>query len=271
MIDTRSTFVQAREIVADLRGLTSRPATIVVDTHGHFDHAFGNRVFRPATIWGHERCVTFMARTGEARRPRIAEQNPRSPRISRRSSSIRPTGPSRRPRSWMSATGGSSFATSDGAIPTTTSSSRSPMPASCSPATSSRTARSPGSATAIRSTGRRPRSESPNSPLGVVVPGHGDHAGRAFAEEQAVASLGVADLARRIHLGGSHARRRRRATPFPAFPPEDVRRPLRACPGATARRARLSRPLPTPRSGRSSGRGPPRRRSRRARPRACRA
>ena len=68
MIDTRSTHVQAREILDDLRELTADPVTVVVDTHGHFDHAFGNHVFRPATIWGHERCVTFLERTGEARR-----------------------------------------------------------------------------------------------------------------------------------------------------------------------------------------------------------
>ena len=55
VIDTRSTHVQAREILDDLRELTADPVTVVVDTHGHFDHAFGNHVFRPATIWGHER------------------------------------------------------------------------------------------------------------------------------------------------------------------------------------------------------------------------
>ena len=76
VIDTRSTHAQAREIVADLRELTSAPVTVVVDTHGHFDHAFGNHVFRPATIWGHERCVTFMARTGETRRARVAAEMP---------------------------------------------------------------------------------------------------------------------------------------------------------------------------------------------------
>ena len=35
--------------------LTTAPVTVVVNTHGHGDHAFGNHVFRPATIWGHER------------------------------------------------------------------------------------------------------------------------------------------------------------------------------------------------------------------------
>ena len=76
VIDTRSTHVQAREILTDLRELTAAPVTVVVDTHGHFDHAYGNHVFRPAPIWGHERCVTFMERNGELRRARIATNNP---------------------------------------------------------------------------------------------------------------------------------------------------------------------------------------------------
>jgi len=76
LIDTRSTHVQAREIADDLRTLTAAPVTIVVDTHGHFDHAFGNHVFRPATIWGHERCVAFIERTGEVRRARVASEMP---------------------------------------------------------------------------------------------------------------------------------------------------------------------------------------------------
>jgi glyoxylase-like metal-dependent hydrolase (beta-lactamase superfamily II) len=76
VIDTRSTYGQAREILADLRDLTTRPVTIVVDTHGHFDHAYGNALFRPATIWGHDRCATFMERTGEARKPAIAADEP---------------------------------------------------------------------------------------------------------------------------------------------------------------------------------------------------
>ena len=46
VIDTRSTYGQAREIQAHLRELTPLPVTVVVDTHGHFDHAFGNAIFR---------------------------------------------------------------------------------------------------------------------------------------------------------------------------------------------------------------------------------
>ena len=76
VIDTRSTYAQAREIQEHVRELTDSPIGVVVDTHGHFDHAFGNAVFRPATIWGHERCVSFMVRTGERRKVTIAVEEP---------------------------------------------------------------------------------------------------------------------------------------------------------------------------------------------------
>jgi glyoxylase-like metal-dependent hydrolase (beta-lactamase superfamily II) len=68
VIDTRLTHRQAREILDDLRDLTSDPVTLVVDTHWHHDHAFGNHVFRPATIWGHERCGPRLLEFGEAMR-----------------------------------------------------------------------------------------------------------------------------------------------------------------------------------------------------------
>jgi glyoxylase-like metal-dependent hydrolase (beta-lactamase superfamily II) len=76
VIDTRTTYPQAREILDDLRTLTSSPVEVVVDTHGHYDHAFGNRIFRPATIWGHVGCGPFMERTGDARRPRMIAELP---------------------------------------------------------------------------------------------------------------------------------------------------------------------------------------------------
>ena len=61
---------------------------------------------------------------------------------------------------------------------------------------------------------------------GVVVPGHGDHAGRAFAEEQAAALASLADLARGVHSGELTLDDAVAQTPFPAFPAADVRRPL---------------------------------------------
>jgi glyoxylase-like metal-dependent hydrolase (beta-lactamase superfamily II) len=76
VVDTRSTYAQAREILDDLRALGAPPVGIVVNTHGHFDHAFGNRVFRPAPIWGHERAVTMIERWGAKMRDTLAASTP---------------------------------------------------------------------------------------------------------------------------------------------------------------------------------------------------
>ena len=65
VIDTRSTPVQAREIVAAVREMTRDPVSIVIDTHWHWDHTFGNSVFRPATIWGHARVPARLAAQGQ--------------------------------------------------------------------------------------------------------------------------------------------------------------------------------------------------------------
>ena len=67
VVDTRSTYPQAREIHVDLWKLGSPNVTVVVNTHGHFDHAFGNSSFRPAVVWGHERCVPMLEGAWAAR------------------------------------------------------------------------------------------------------------------------------------------------------------------------------------------------------------
>ncbi len=36
----------------------------MVTTHHHWDHAFGNAVFRPAPIWGHDRCAARLRDEG---------------------------------------------------------------------------------------------------------------------------------------------------------------------------------------------------------------
>jgi glyoxylase-like metal-dependent hydrolase (beta-lactamase superfamily II) len=76
VIDTRMTPRQANEIRTDLLELTTLPVEIVIDTHGHSDHAFGNSVFRPATIWAHVGCGPFLERTGEEQRQRQMRNNP---------------------------------------------------------------------------------------------------------------------------------------------------------------------------------------------------
>jgi len=66
VVDTRSTPAQAREIVAAVRELSSDPVSIVLNTHWHWDHTFGNHEFRPASIWGHARCVDRLRAEGQS-------------------------------------------------------------------------------------------------------------------------------------------------------------------------------------------------------------
>jgi glyoxylase-like metal-dependent hydrolase (beta-lactamase superfamily II) len=76
VIDTRSTPVQAREIADAVRELTRDPVSIVIDTHWHFDHTFGNHTFRPATIWGHARVVDRLRTLGRERLDEVAREIP---------------------------------------------------------------------------------------------------------------------------------------------------------------------------------------------------
>jgi glyoxylase-like metal-dependent hydrolase (beta-lactamase superfamily II) len=76
VVDTRSTPAQAREVLDDLRELGAPRVGIAVNTHGHHDHAFGNSVFRPAVIWGHERCTAMLEQTGEGQRALTAREFP---------------------------------------------------------------------------------------------------------------------------------------------------------------------------------------------------
>jgi glyoxylase-like metal-dependent hydrolase (beta-lactamase superfamily II) len=57
VVDTRSSRRQAAQILDDVRSIGVGPIAIAVNTHHHWDHAFGNHTFRPATIWGHVRCA----------------------------------------------------------------------------------------------------------------------------------------------------------------------------------------------------------------------
>nr|MBA2374198.1 MBL fold metallo-hydrolase [Chloroflexota bacterium] len=76
VIDTRTTPAHARELQRHIRELTRLPVRFVVDTHGHSDHAFGNATFRPATIWGHDRCRTMLEKTGERQRDGLIARLP---------------------------------------------------------------------------------------------------------------------------------------------------------------------------------------------------
>jgi glyoxylase-like metal-dependent hydrolase (beta-lactamase superfamily II) len=76
VVDTRTSHPQADEVIEELRALTARPVSVVIDTHGHSDHCFGNHRFRPAPIWGHERCVAMLRATGERQRAALVTSIP---------------------------------------------------------------------------------------------------------------------------------------------------------------------------------------------------
>jgi glyoxylase-like metal-dependent hydrolase (beta-lactamase superfamily II) len=76
LVDTRASPAHARVIVDELRALTANPVSIVVDTHWHWDHSFGNSVFRPASVWGHVRAADRLRRDGAQTIRELSEENP---------------------------------------------------------------------------------------------------------------------------------------------------------------------------------------------------
>src|SRR5688500_10001601 len=55
LVDPGISAAAATTFIADVKTLTNKPIKYVVDTHYHYDHAFGNQVFGPdVTIIGHD-------------------------------------------------------------------------------------------------------------------------------------------------------------------------------------------------------------------------
>lgn len=76
LVDTRASPAHARVIVEELRQITPNPVSIVIDSHWHWDHSFGNSVFRPAPIWGHVRAADRLRRDGVATIAELVEGLP---------------------------------------------------------------------------------------------------------------------------------------------------------------------------------------------------
>ncbi|HEX9992797.1 MAG TPA: MBL fold metallo-hydrolase [Acidimicrobiales bacterium] len=80
VVDTRGSHRQADELRHHLRELGDGPVRWVVNTHGHFDHCFGNARFRPpladADLWGHEAIVPYLAANAETARQAMIDANP---------------------------------------------------------------------------------------------------------------------------------------------------------------------------------------------------
>jgi glyoxylase-like metal-dependent hydrolase (beta-lactamase superfamily II) len=226
VIDTRTTYPQAHEILDDLRELTSAPVEVVVDTHGHYDHAFGNAVFRPATIWGHAGCRPFMARTGDARRPQLVAQLPDLAEdlrevaidppdrvfeeqavvdVGDRQVELRYLGRGHTDHDAIVLVPGTGVVFAgdlleNGAVPSFGDSYPLDWPATVD--------------------GLTPMVER------IAVPGHGDPGGTEWVAEQAAALHAVAGLGRRIAAAEIGLEEALASNPYPEFPAEDVRRPL---------------------------------------------
>ncbi|MBB5873117.1 glyoxylase-like metal-dependent hydrolase (beta-lactamase superfamily II) [Allocatelliglobosispora scoriae] len=67
LVDTLSTDDQATELLDAVRRVTTAPL-VVVNTHHHFDHCFGNEVIAPppTPIWAHERAAAILRERGTA-------------------------------------------------------------------------------------------------------------------------------------------------------------------------------------------------------------
>ncbi|MFL6129483.1 MAG: MBL fold metallo-hydrolase [Mycobacteriales bacterium] len=71
VVDSRETAAAGQELTEAIRTVTPHP-WVVVNSHFHFDHTFGNSAFRPAAIWGHRRCREWLETDGERMRAEIA-------------------------------------------------------------------------------------------------------------------------------------------------------------------------------------------------------
>lgn len=77
LVDTRSWRSEAEDLRASIQSVTGVPVRHVVNTHGHFDHCFGNEIFSGhAKVWGQRRCVDELVNYGEMQRSVMLELLP---------------------------------------------------------------------------------------------------------------------------------------------------------------------------------------------------
>lgn len=75
VLDTRMSHREGRDLIEAIRRITDAPWT-VVNSHAHFDHHFGNAVFRPADVWSLARSAQIIGEYGEHQVTRLMERMP---------------------------------------------------------------------------------------------------------------------------------------------------------------------------------------------------
>src|SRR6187431_2594771 len=78
VIDTGCGPRQGREILDAVREKTQLPL-VVVNTHAHYDHFFGNAVFADAGVtefWAHENCAAEIEENGDTQRRAVGADEP---------------------------------------------------------------------------------------------------------------------------------------------------------------------------------------------------
>lgn len=76
VVDTRASHRLAARVITELRSVTRQPVVAVVNTHHHWDHTWGNALFKPAPIWGHVNCARHFVERNERQRRRLIEHEP---------------------------------------------------------------------------------------------------------------------------------------------------------------------------------------------------
>ena len=79
VIDTRSTAARGEELAAAVREITPLEQ-VVVNTHAHYDHCFGNAAFRDSQIYAHVGATESLQRTAEHQRSQVVEHLHRTER-----------------------------------------------------------------------------------------------------------------------------------------------------------------------------------------------
>lgn len=218
VVDTRASHRLADELRGELRQLPGE-VVAVVNTHGHWDHVFGNARFRGSPIWGHLRCAAMILEHGEEQRTRIIEAYPSQVveqfrevelvpptdlfeegatlDLGDRQVELRYLGPGHTDNDIVALVPDASVLFAGDLL---------------------ENAPAPGFGDSYPIAGAATGAALLDLVDGVVAPGHGDPFDRAFAERQ-VAELGaLADLARDVAAGVIGQDEAIRRSPFPAEP-----------------------------------------------------